>query len=185
MRWLAGIAESIDVLNDRLGRAISWLVLLLVVVTASVAVLRYVFAVGWVWMQDSYLWISGSMIMLAAGYTLLHDNHVRVDFLYVKRSEKFRALVNLLGAAFLLLPTVLFIAIVSFPFVYRSWERLEGSLEAGGLPGVFLLKSVLVLFCIPLAAQALSMMARSVLVLAGYASGSSSGTGSGDRPLHD
>lgn len=181
MRWLEDIADSIDRLNDRFGRALSWLVLLLVVVTASVAVLRYVFAAGWVWMQDAYLWINGAMILLAAGYTLLHDQHVRVDFLYVKKSERFRALVNLFGAALLLLPTVGFLAVVSFPFVFRSWERLEGSLEAGGLPGIFLLKSVLILFCIPLATQALSMMARSVLVLSGHSPDARSAASPDDR----
>lgn len=185
MHWLEKTADSIDRVNDSIGRALSWLVLLLVAVTASVAVLRYVFAAGWVWMQDAYLWISGSMILLAAGYTLLHDKHVRVDFLYVRKSEKFRALVNLFGALFLLLPTVCFIGFISFPFVYRSWERLEGSLEAGGLPGIFLLKSVLILFCLPLATQALSMIARSLLVLMDKATGESAGA-SLDRPSpHD
>lgn len=176
MRWLERTADSIDRVNDGIGRAISWLVLLLVLITAGVAILRYLFATGWVWMQDAYLWVNGAMILLAAGYTLLHDKHVRVDFLYVKKSERFRALVDLFGALFLLLPTVAFIAIASFPFVYRSWERLEGSLEAGGLPGVYLLKSVLVLFCIPLALQAFSIVARRLLFLTGR------GGGKGEEP---
>jgi TRAP-type mannitol/chloroaromatic compound transport system permease small subunit len=78
-------------------------------------------------------------------------------------------MVDLMGTAIFLIPTVAAIAVLSFPFVTRSWGRLEGSLEAGGLPGIYLLKSVLLLFCIPLAAQALSMAARSFLVLSGRA----------------
>jgi TRAP-type mannitol/chloroaromatic compound transport system permease small subunit len=169
MRWLEKLADSIDGANDWIGRQLAWLTLLLVLVTAAVAVLRYAFSVGWVWMQDSYLWVFGAMYMLGAGYTLLHDQHVRVDFVYVKRSARFRALVDLLGTLFFLIPTVLTIAVLSLPFVARSWERLEGSMEAGGLPGVYLLKSVLILSCIPLAAQALSIAARCVLALAGHA----------------
>jgi TRAP-type mannitol/chloroaromatic compound transport system permease small subunit len=169
MHWLQALADTIDRANDYLGRLLSWLALLLVVNTALVAVLRYVFGIGWVWMQDSYLWLFGAMFMLGAGYTLLHNQHVRVDFVYVKRGPRFRAWVDLLGTVIFLIPTVAAIAVLSVPFVARSWDRFEGSLEAGGLPGVYLLKSVLILSCIPLAAQALSMASRAVLALSGHA----------------
>lgn len=165
MRWLEALADRIDRLNDALGHAISWLTLILVVSTASVAVLRYAFSTGWVWMQDAYLWIFGTMILMGAAYTLLHDKHVRVDFFYNAQSPRIRAAINLFGTVFFLLPTIVALAWVSFPYVRNSWLRLEGSLEAGGLPGVFLLKSVLLLFCVPLAAQAVSLAIRNVSVL--------------------
>lgn len=165
MRWIGKLADGIDKANDTFGRALSWLTLLLVAITAAVAVLRYVLGVGWVWMQDAYLWVNGAMFLLGAGYTLLHDKHVRVDFIYLGKGVRFRAWVDLVGTIVFLLPTIIAIAVLSIPFVYRSWERLEGSLEAGGLPGIYLLKTVLLLFCIPLAAQAVSIALRAVLVL--------------------
>ena len=168
MSWLESLANHIDAVNDRIGRGVAWLCLLLVAITATVAVLRYAFSLGWVWMQDAYLWANGTMFMLGAAYTLLHDRHVRVDFLYVNFRPRTQALVNLLGSAFFLFPTLAMIAWVSFPYVRGSWRRLEGSLEAGGLPGVFLLKSVLLLFCLLLALQGISFVIRNALVFAGH-----------------
>lgn len=173
LRRLAALADGIDRVNDGLGRALSWLTLALALLTAAVAVLRYLFATGWVWMQDAYLWIFGTMIFMGAAYTLLHDRHVRVDFLYNLRGRRFRAAVDLAGALIFLCPTIILLIWVTYPYVRLSWLRMETSLEAGGLPGVFLLKSVLLLFCLPLAAQGLSLAIRSLLVLLGYRPGQS------------
>lgn len=167
MDRLETLADAIDRFNDAAGRALAWLVPALVALTASVAILRYAFSAGWIWMQDAYLWTFGTLVLMGAGYTLLHDRHVRVDFLYNLAGPRRRALIDLFGVVFLLIPTVLLIAWASYPYVRNSWLRLEGSLEAGGLPGVFLLKSVLLLFCVPLLAQAVSLGLRCVLVLAG------------------
>jgi TRAP-type mannitol/chloroaromatic compound transport system permease small subunit len=165
MRRLRSVADAIDRLNNRLGQALSWLTVMLVAITASVAILRYVLSVGWVWMQDAYLWIFGTMILMGAAYALLHDRHVRVDFFYNRRGPRYRAAINLLGTVVFLFPTIGMLAWVNYPYVRSAWGRLEGSLEAGGLPGVFLLKSVLLVFCIPLAAQGISFAIRNALVL--------------------
>lgn len=146
MAWLEPFARTIDAVNEKFGRAVSWLTLALVVVTALVAIMRYSLSIGWVWMQDAYLWLNGIIFMLGAGYTLLRDRHVRVDIFYVARGPRFRAAVDLVGSLIFLLPTIVVVLVVSVPYVYDSWSRFEGSLEAGGLPGVFLLKSVLLLW---------------------------------------
>jgi TRAP-type mannitol/chloroaromatic compound transport system permease small subunit len=167
MQALERFALAVDWINERVGRGAAWLTLVMVLITFAVVILRYVFSVGFVWLQESYVWLHGVVFMLGAAYTLLHDGHVRVDIFYREARPRTKAVVDLLGAALLLLPFVVMIAWVSWPYVSVSWQRLEGSREAGGLPGLFLLKSVLIAFCVLLGLQALAMGCRAVLALAG------------------
>jgi TRAP-type mannitol/chloroaromatic compound transport system permease small subunit len=164
---LVAFVRVTDRLNDAIGRSIAWLTLAIVLITFTVVVLRYVFSLGWVAMQESYVWLHGVVFMAGAAYTLLHNGHVRVDIFYRSGSARFKAWVDLLGSLFLLLPAVLFVAYVSWDYVLGSWLRLEQSREAGGLPGLFLLKTIIWVFCLFVALQGLSLAARSVLVLRG------------------
>lgn len=166
MHNLQAIADRIDRFIDRMGHVLSWLVGFTVVTCAAVAILRYALGMGWVWMQDAYVWANAILFMMAAAPTLLHEKHVRVDFIYGGMGPKYRAWVDLLGSVFLLLPSVIAIAILCFPYVRDSWKRMEATLDVGGMPGVYLLKSVLILFCIPLAAQGISLAIRSYISLA-------------------
>ena len=168
MHLLAAAVRSVDRLNDVIGRAVSWLCLALVITTGAVVVLRYAFSVGFVWLQESYVWMHAVIFMVGAAYTLLHDGHVRVDVFYRGASPRYRAWVDLLGSLLLLLPVVLVIAYMSLGYVNDSWVRLEASREAGGLPGLFLLKSVILIFCLLLTLQGLSLAGRSFLVLHDY-----------------
>jgi TRAP-type mannitol/chloroaromatic compound transport system permease small subunit len=140
----------------------------MVLITFLVVVMRYGFAWGRVWIQESYVWLHGIVFMLGAGYTLLHNGHVRVDIFYRPGSARFKAWVDLFGTLFLLAPVVVFVAVVTWPYVAESWSKLEASREAGGLPALFLLKSVILGFCGLILAQGLSLAARSILVLAGH-----------------
>lgn len=167
MNALAAFVRFIDRLNDLIGRGVSWLNLAMVLVTFAVAVMRYTFSLGWVWLQESYVWMYAIVFMVAAAYTLLHDGHVRVDIFYRTASLRYRALVDLGGALVLLLPTIVVIAWTSLPYVLESWSRYESSREAGGLEGLYLLKTVLLVFCALLALQALALAGRSLLMLAG------------------
>ena len=169
MTGLAAFVRAVDRLNDVVGRGVSWLTLAMVLVTFAVVVLRYVFSLGWVWMQESYVWLHGIVFMLGAGYTLLHNGHVRVDIFYRPKDERYKALVDLAGSFLLLLPVVTaLIWFVSWDYVIESWSKLEESREAGGLPGLFLLKSVIWGFCLLIGLQGLSLAGRSALVLAGH-----------------
>lgn len=167
MNALAGFVRVVDRINDAVGRTIAWLTLAMVMITFVVVVLRYVFAIGFVWLQESYVWLHGIVFMAGAGYTLLHEGHVRVDIFYRARGIIYRAWVDLFGALALAIPVVTMIWLVSWPYVLASWSRFEESREAGGLPGLFLLKSVILVFCAAVGLQALSLAARSVLVLRG------------------
>ena len=157
--------RAIDAINEQVGRAISWLVVLMVINVFCVVVLRYVFSIGWIWMQETYVWMHGTVFMLGAGYTLLHDGHVRIDLFYREASAKYKAAVNLVGSLVLALPLIWVTFDKSWPIVVRAWNNLEKSAEAGGLPGLYLFKSVMIGFCIVFALQFIALALRSLLTL--------------------
>ncbi len=167
MDKLERFARAVDALNERVGRTVSWLALAMVLVTFFVAVMRYGFNWGLVWIQEAYVWMHGILFMLGAGYTLLHNGHVRVDVVYRPARLRYKAWVDLLGSLLLLLPMVAAVFYWSLPYVIESWSKLEESREAGGLPGLFLLKSVILLFCLLVGLQGLSLAARAWLALRG------------------
>ena len=167
MTALARIASLIDALNERVGRAVSWLAILMVLVQFVVVLQRYVFGIGSIWMQESIVYMHGLLFMLVAGYTLLHNAHVRVDVLYRTMSPRAKALVDLLGTVFLLWPVCYLIFYVSLPYVEASWAVREGSRETSGIQGVYLLKSVILLFVVLLALQGLSTLIHALRILAG------------------
>ena len=168
MGSLAVVVRCIEQLNEWVGRVASWLVLLVVLNAFSVAVLRYGFSRGWIWFQESYVWMHAIVFLTCSGYTMLHEGHVRIDVIYGSVSTRTKAWINLFGTVFFLLPMLAAITLASFPYVQLSWERLEGSQQAGGLPGVFLLKSFILAFVLLVGLQGVALALRSVMVLAGH-----------------
>ena len=165
---LPSLIRAVDTMNEYLGRAVSWFALFMVLVQFAVVLMRYVFGVGWIWVQESIIYMHAGVFLAAAGYTLLHNGHVRVDIFYGGMGERGRAIVDFIGGFLFLLPMCAMIAWSSFGFVARAWSIFEGSPEGdNGIPGVFLLKSAILLFCAVVALQGLAMMARSVLTLSG------------------
>jgi len=142
---LRSLVSLLDALIEWIGRAVAWLTLGMVLVTFLVVLLRYVFDLGWIAMQESVTYMHALVFMLGAAYTLKHDGHVRVDIFYRTFSPRTRAWVDLFGVLVLLLPTCGFILWVGWDYVASSWSVSEGSREAGGLPGVFLLKGLILL----------------------------------------
>lgn len=161
----------IDRANALIGRGIAWLTLAMVVVTVLVVLLRYLFSTGWIAMQESITYMHALVFMLGAAYALQRDAHVRVDIFYQRLSARGRAWVDLLGSLLLLVPFCLFVIVTSWDYVSVSWTLLEGSREAGGLPGVFLLKSCIPVMALLVLLQGLATVLRSTLLLAGAAGG--------------
>lgn len=159
------LAAINDLISEYTGRAIAWLTVAMVLVTFAIVVLRYLFNTGWIAMQESVTYMHALVFMLGAAYTLKHDEHVRVDIFYQRMGPRGRALVDLCGTLFLLLPVCGYIAWESWDYVADSWSLLEGSREAGGLPGVFLLKSVIPLMAALLILQGIAMAIRALLTL--------------------
>jgi TRAP-type mannitol/chloroaromatic compound transport system permease small subunit len=163
----AGPAAIIDRISIATGQAAAWLTLAMVVGTCVVVVLRYVFDIGLIWLQESVTWMHAVVFMLGAAYTLQQEEHVRVDIFYRDMSERRRAWVNLLGVLLFILPLCSFLAFTSFDYVMASWRIREVSREAGGLPYPFvpLLKSVLLLMPLTVLLQGLSLALTSVATI--------------------
>ena len=134
-------------------------------VTFGVVVLRYAFQLGWIAMQESILYLHASLFLLGAAYTLKHDAHVRVDIFYRSFSARGKALVDLLGALFLLLPVCGFLLWISWDYMATAWSLREGSRETGGLPYVYLLKTLIPLSAALLILQGISQALTSLATL--------------------
>ncbi len=143
------------------GRAVSWLTLLMVIVTFIVVVLRYVFDIGWIALQESVTYLHAMVFLIGSSWALQQEAHVRVDIFYSRFSDRTKAWVDLLGSLLMLVPVMAFITWISWTYVIDSWHVLEGSREAGGLPGVFLLKSLILVMAAMLFLQALVQIVRS------------------------
>lgn len=163
------MSKFLDAFSIRVGHAVSWLTLLMVIVTFVIVVLRYVFGTGLIWLQESVTWMHAAVFMLGAAYTLQREEHVRVDIFYRKMSEQQRAWVNLLGVLVFVFPMCAFFVYQSIDYVAASWSLREVSRNSGGLsyPAVPLLKSILVIMPVAVALQGLALLLRAAEVIRG------------------
>ena len=152
----------IDPLSAFLCRLVSWFTLFMVLLTFLIVILRYVFNLGWIAMQESVMYLHGMVFLLGAAHTLRVNEHVRVDIFYRRFSPKNQAKVDIFGSLLLLMPVNIFIFMVSYQYVMRSWRVLEASQEAGGIPGVFLLKSLILIFSFTMMLQGIAEIMRNI-----------------------
>jgi TRAP-type mannitol/chloroaromatic compound transport system permease small subunit len=157
----------IDRFNHATGKLVAWLTLLMVVVTCIIVVMRYVFDAGLIWLQESVVWMHATVFMVGAAYTLLHEEHVRIDVFYREMSERRRAWIDLIGVVVFLLPFCGLLGVTSYDFAAVSWSIHEASRESGGLPFplVPILKSVLVVMPIAVGLQGISLLLRSAATI--------------------
>lgn len=153
--------QRLEQISEQTGRAVAWLILLMVIITFLVVVLRYVFNTGWIALQESITYLHAFVFMLGAAYTLKHEGHVRVDIFYRKMAPSRQAMVDFFGCLLLLIPVCLFITISSWDYVLTSWSLMEGSQEAGGLPFVYLLKTSMLLMTLLILIQGLAQLLSS------------------------
>jgi TRAP-type mannitol/chloroaromatic compound transport system permease small subunit len=148
--------SRLEAVNAAVGGAVRWLALAMVLLQFAVVVLRYVFGISYIFLNESVLYMHAMLFMLGAGYTLLADAHVRVDIFYSGLTARGRAGVDLAGALGFLLPSMLMVAWFTWPSVRNAWNVLEGPLSVGGIPASFLLKSLIPAFCALLIIQGLA-----------------------------
>jgi len=167
MQAIVGFIRLVSGLNWIVGQVLSWLALGCVLVCFTVVVQRYFFGVSVLWMQDLYVWLAGAMFTGVAGFALSRDDHVRVDIFYRPWPVRRKAMADLFGVVFFLLPFIYVVWSYGWVNVTRSWGLREGSGNIGGMPGLFILKSFILVFAVLVGLQGLAMAARAILVLAG------------------
>lgn len=165
------LSRGIDAINERIGRAVRWLVLAMVLIGAFNAVARYLGRwIGLNLSSNAYLeaqWYLFSLVfLLGAAYTLKHDGHVRVDVLYGRLSKRGQAWIDLIGTVVFLMPFCVFCLWVSWPTVHNSWIVREGSADPGGLPR-YPIKSMILVAFVLLLAQGVAEAARRIALLRG------------------
>ena len=159
------MVRSIDAFTDFSGRILAWLCLAMAAVTTAIVLMRYGFNVGSIAAQEAVTYMHGSLFMLGAAYTLKVGGQVRVDIFYQHFSVRTKAWIDSLGGIIFLLPLCAFILGVSWNYVAESWAILETSPEPGGIPAVFLLKSLMPLMAVNLFCQGLAEVVRNALIL--------------------
>ncbi|MAU79610.1 MAG: hypothetical protein CMQ04_03225 [Gammaproteobacteria bacterium] len=161
LQLLAGLST----LTCVIVRPLRWLALIMVLLTFAIVILRYALNSGGILLQESVMYLHGTLFMLAIALGVGDNTHVRVDILYSRRSPEQQAWIDLVGHILFLLPVAGFMIWVSLPYVSNSWQILEGSSEVGGIPGVFLLKTLIpltgaLLFCQGIAGVAAILLAK-------------------------
>ncbi len=156
------LSTYIDALNTGIAAVVRWFILAMVVIQFCIVIARYTFGYSAIWIQESVLYLHASTFMLAAAYTLLCDKHVRVDIFYARLAPRWQRRVEVCGHVFFLLPAMSTLLYWSWPSVRNAWRVKEGALTVGGLPYVYLLKSLITAFCVLLILQSLSLLFRAL-----------------------
>ncbi len=128
----------------------------MVLFTCGVVAARYIFNVGSIGMQELVMYLHGCVFMIGIAFTLKEKGHVRVDVLHERFSEKNKAIIDIIGTLLFLMPFCLFIFFVSLEYVRFAWSVQESSPDPGGLPGVFLLKTLIPVMAILVGLQGIS-----------------------------
>jgi len=149
----------------RTGRILAWCSLAMALFTSAVVILRYGFATGSIALQETITYLHGSMFMLGVAYALKVGAHVRVDIFYRNFNERTKAWVDALGGILFLLPLCVAIIVLSWDYVADAWRIREVSPEPGGIPYLYLLKTLLPLMALNLGIAAIADVLRNARTL--------------------
>jgi TRAP-type mannitol/chloroaromatic compound transport system permease small subunit len=142
---LERLENILNFIIKKSGRLGSFLILLLIILVSASVILRYVFSIGFIWLQDLYIWVHAIFILMGIGYTLNKDEHVRIDLLYRSVRKKLKKKINFFGALLFGMPVSFILIFNGFDYFYRSFLLNESSKETGGLPFIFILKFFILL----------------------------------------
>lgn len=165
MNYWATFAQTINHTNRAIGNGVAFASIAMALVTTVVVILRYGFEQGAIAAQESVLYLHGALFMLGAAPTLLADKHVRVDVFYRNFNPRQQTWVNTLGHTLLTTPICLLIVFGSWGYVSESWMIMESSPEPGGIPAVFLLKTLIPAMGVLLLLQAISSIISGLIEL--------------------
>jgi TRAP-type mannitol/chloroaromatic compound transport system permease small subunit len=161
------VADFIDSVNEWIGRGVAWCTLAMVSVTFAIVILRYAFGIGSIALQESVTYFHAAVFMLGAAYALKAEAHVRVDIFYHRWNPRRRAVVNIAGTLLFLFPVAALLFVTSLDYVVASWSVLEASREPGGLPWVYLLKTLIPAAAALVALQGVALVLHSIAILWG------------------
>lgn len=161
------LIAGIDRFTETTGRAVSWLILAMVLLICYDVAMRYMFHQGSVALQELEWHLFAVVFLLGGAYTLKHDAHVRVDILYQSRfiSDTGRAWINILGFVLFLLPFSIMILLTTWPFVENAFYYNEGSPDPGGLPYRFILKGMILLAFVFMLVQGIAELLKQIQFL--------------------
>lgn len=167
MAYLAILMRAINRINIIVGHTFSWLAVGIFAVCFWVVIERYFFGQTRLWMQDLYVWMNGVMFTAVAAFALFRNDHVRVDIFFRTASLRAKAVMDMIGVCLFLMPFMYIVWVYSYPNVMRAVLRFEASSNVGGMPGLFVVRTFILVFAALVALQGLAMLIRSVLILAG------------------
>ncbi len=159
------IISTLDAFTYRLGESVKWGLLLLVLSVAFSVFALSIFGLSWTKLSESAKYFHASVLILGSAATLLASQHVRVDIFHTHMSAKSKAFIDLTGFYIFLLPVCLIILWNSQSFLYFSWIIFEGSSEADGIRGEFLLKTLIPVFSITMILQGFAIALRAAMCL--------------------
>jgi TRAP-type mannitol/chloroaromatic compound transport system permease small subunit len=163
--WLK-FSQAIDAVNQRVGRLVGWLVLAAVLISAGNALMRYSFGISSnAWLELQWVLIA-AVFLLCAGYTLLHQAHVKIDILYARFSRRRQLWIDIFGSLFFLLPIALLMVVLSWPVFISAWQSGEVSANTGGLP-LWWARALVPLGFLLLALQGVSEVIKRIAILRG------------------
>ncbi|MEY3050311.1 MAG: hypothetical protein RLY31_96 [Bacteroidota bacterium] len=164
---LAKFIAAVNVLNEWIGRAVSWLTLVLIGLICLDVVGRKFFSFTRAWVNDLEWHLFALIFLLGSGYALRHGRHVRVDLFYDRFSNRDRALVDAWGSLLFLVPWCLVVMYFGTRYAWESFLFREGSPEPGGLPARYVIKATVVLGALLLLLQGLAILVEKGMQLKG------------------
>lgn len=166
MNALLGVSRVIDAINFRIGKWLSWLILAAVIVSATNATIRKVFDTSSnAWLELQWV-LFGIVFLLCSPWTLLANEHIRIDIVNSLFSKRVRDIIDVIGHIFFLLPLTIIMVVTSYPFFLRSYAINEQSMNAGGLPQ-WPAKSLILIGFFLLLLQGVSELIKRVAVMMG------------------
>ncbi len=165
MKFIESYIKIIDRLNTQLGKAISWLTLVLMLIVCYDVFTRYALKESSVALQELEWHLFAIIFLMAAAYTLIVDDHVRVDVIYTTLSERKQAWINLIGSLIFLIPFCIVVIISTKNFVSLSFMMRETSPDAGGLPARYIIKGMIPVSFVFLLLQGIALAFKSIITI--------------------
>ena len=166
MEGLLKLSRGIDAVNFRIGKVLSWLVLIVVLISSANASVRKVFDTSSnAWLELQWV-LFGAIFLLCSPWTLLSNEHIRIDIINGILPKRWRDSIDVFGHVFFLLPFTIVMIVTSIPFFLRSFRINEQSMNAGGLPQ-WPAKSLILIGFVLLFFQAISELIKRIAVMRG------------------